>query len=165
MTKLLLIYIAIAIILFTRNKFLYFKCNYLMNSLNTNNAYKYMIPINDILQKAHTYSLEASNPKNYLRQNNFDDIRSSLLIAQGVFYTNYIRSPFWLYYLLSRLSIFKPIQRHIPNKFFSFILYLVEWFVLYLLGVYLDKADIGGKLLDLIREKLNLLTSIVQKLS
>lgn len=161
--KWLLTYTLIAVIIFVKNKFLYYKCNYLINRLRDNKIYEYIIPINDILRKANIYSNESSIIETYSDRSGINSICNSLLFAKGIFNTRCIRSPMWLYYLVSKLLIFKPIKEHISNKLLSILLYLVEWFFLYLLGVYLDKADIADKLLSWIYEKLNLLIDILLK--
>ncbi len=152
MIKIVAVYVLIALLLYIRNKYLYLKCSYLCSCLQLNkDNYNYIIPVNSIMHKAHLYNPIFSDPQNFANEIFIKDICECLLQARGIFYTFYMRSPLWLFYLIQRLVIFTPITKIVSNKFIASLCSIVESFALYLLGLYLDTTGIGNKTLSLIR--------------
>lgn len=131
-----------------KNVYLWYKCNYIGNRLlEFKNNYNYIIPTRSILCKAGFYAASIPN-KDFDDRYGVRKIGDLLLQAQGIYHTRKLRSWFWIYYLLSRITVFSSVITHTRNKFVSVFLCLLEGFVIYLLGLYLDRTDIGNKILD-----------------
>lgn len=163
MFKIILFYIAISAIVYIRNKYFYIKCTYLINSLRENkNNCNYIIPVNSILRKANLFTFERANPQRFVNSNYIEDICDCLLIAKGIFHTYCKRSPLWLYYLISNMSIFSLVRKTASSRLCTIFYALVEWFFLYLLGLFLDTSGIGSKILKWLYVALNYLINTLQ---
>lgn len=129
MLRVLLCYVIIFAFIFIKNKYLYIKCTYLMNALleNKDNC-KYILPVKSILHKADLITFEKTKPQNFIDNHHTKDICECLLVARGIFYTRYMRSPLWLYYAISSLSIFSFIKKATSNKLCTLFFAIIEWF-------------------------------------
>lgn len=155
MMKIIGMYILISILLYLKNKYRHLRCNYIINTMydNKNNTdnYKYILAIEILLDKADIYHLNV--PKDL--QDYPDTIIDALQIARGIYIGRCYRALLWGYFFLMEIHIFKPIFSRTNNKLIALIFCLVEFFVTYLLGLYLDTTDIGSKILAFLPAALN----------
>lgn len=166
--KIILIYITVAMFLLCKNFYLCIKCYYLIYSLERDreavNNYRLIIPIKTILNDANIYCSQLFDLKNFTNYTGVQDIIECIHQAQGIYYNRCKRSFLWLFYLICKIRIFRPILMHTSNKFFAILACLIEWFVLYLLGLYLDTTGIGSKILQYLLSSLSQLIELVKTL-
>lgn len=109
---------------------------------------------------AHTYSklLEPSNyiisPSKIIDRYCFAECEEAYSLTYS-FYRHKIRDSVWWPLRLIQSFPLKCLNSKIKNKLLLFILWLFEWFVLYLLTLYFDVSQLGTKILNLIIEFLN----------
>lgn len=152
MLRIIMVYIAIAIFIFVVNLIRYMKVSYYQMLFNANFAnntpienYKIQHSIISLLRKAKLnfakYEIDTISNPLYC-----DEINNALNWAKGYFHHQYTHCLFWPLHIIEKLTIFLP-ARKIKNKFISFIFAIIEFFLVYLLGLYLDTTGIGNKIL------------------
>ena len=109
---------------------------------------------------AHTYSklLEPSNyiisPSKIIDRYYLSECEKAYSLTYS-FYRHKIRDSVWWPLRLIQSFPLKFLNSKIKNKLLLVILWLFEWFVLYLLTLYFDVSQLGTKILNLIIEFLN----------
>lgn len=154
MLKIITAYILIAVFIYTKNKINYLRCNYVINNLianaknkKYNNNFNYINSVESLLSGASIYSPVFLDYSKLANGYYLNSIIEHLEQARGIYRHRYIHSLFWGYPFLKKIKIFKPIFNKSTNIIVSIVICLVEGFLVYLLGLYLDTTGIGNKIL------------------
>ena len=164
--KLLIIYFSIAFLKFIWNTTLYFHCDFLMRKYIDNiyvDPFKNYNILNSVkwhFKRTDTYC-RTLNTQDGITEKSQDILHATkdcFLHAMGVYYYRALNSVFWIFtdFLSTKKIIFIPVKLR-SNIFFSFLCSLFDWFLLYLVGLFLDTSGIGQRILDSLHAFLSVL--------
>ena len=162
-----LCYLLIAALFFIVNFFRLKKCilyqslyndNFKNNTPNNNYTIKHTII--SLLNKAHI-SLKCNVVSLVADRAFTKEFNNAFENAKGYFIHRMLHSPMWIALVAEGLTLFIPAFK-IKHKIFACIFALIEAFVVYLFGLFLDTTGIGDKILV---HLLDIATALFERLS
>lgn len=160
---LLIIYLTVSAIVLAFNLIKKYQCKYFIKHLlknqrqnKHNKNYDYQESIINLLTSAQVPQNNVFISSNTIvNAFGIDRVCKSLLIAKGKFHNRAIRCYQWVYKILKHTLRYSPSKRAEVNYVVRFILFLLETLFVYLLCLWLDTTDIGGKILTAITDAVN----------
>ena len=167
MEKLITFYISVAIIFFIINLYRYLRCTYYQIIYNTNhennNALKNFNikeSVYKLFKKSHILISGRADIGIITDSFQMNDFNNSFYCARAYFRHKMLHAPFWVLSAIEKINIFSLVRKT-NNKVASLILSVIEGFLLYLLGLYLDTTGIGNKILSYLSELMQNLMSCI----
>ena len=102
-------------------------------------------------------SLQSTNIDVIANEHYKDEFNNAFEMAKGYFKHYALSAPLWFFLAIDSLTIFASVNK-IGNKVIKFVFALFQFFVSYLVALYLDTSGIGNKILTFLLASLTALS-------